>query len=64
MTIENGNTADTNDIKVSADEMIDELLRINANLNMQLAAANILIRKLTGQPEASTNGVVEEPVPS
>lgn len=44
--------------KVTAEEMVDELMQINANLSMQLAAAQILIRKLQAR-QAETNGQVE-----
>lgn len=50
-------TMDTS--QISPEEMIEELLNANANLTMQLAAANILIRKLQGQ-NGETNGQVEQ----
>lgn len=53
------------DINVSPEEMIDELLSRNAQLTVELAAANILIRKLREnqadgvslQPELELEGV-------
>lgn len=44
--------------QVNPEEMVDELLNANAQLTMQLAAANILIRKLQAQI-GQTNGQVE-----
>lgn len=36
-------------LSISPEEMVDELLGQIANLQMQLAASNILIRKLQGE---------------
>lgn len=44
------------DINVSAEEMIDELMNRIANLEMELAGARVIIRKLQG----STNGQVPQ----
>ena len=46
------------DTKVTAEEMVDELLQVNANLTMQLAAAQVLIRKLQAH-SGETNGKVQ-----
>lgn len=59
-------------MQISPDEMIDELTRQCGQLQLQLAAANILIRKLQEQvdgtsieqeEERSLNGSVRHPIP-